>query len=140
MSIRDRLARLEKNRPAPRPTEAAAPVHEDDIFFYKEQWSRAVHGQELLPAFVYSPEDQKLAAEKTLSDTIPWLENSFSWSTPQGQELIEYWRAEAEQVIEDFHAGRLEETDSTQRMIERDFGGTLPEPTNGNHGNREDER
>ena len=140
MSRHDRLKKLEANRPAPRPTEAAAPAHEDDLYFYFEQHRRALEGRPLLDPFPYSVEDQRRAAEKTLSDTLPWLENSFSWSTPQGQELIEHWRAEAEQVIEDFHAGRLEETDSTQRMIERDFGGTLPEPTNGNHGNREDER
>ena len=133
MSLRDRLARLEANRPVPRSgvPDRAGPVYEkDDLFFHTEQWRRAVDGRELLPAFVHTVEDQKRAAEETLSDTIPWLESTPSWSTPEAQELIEHWRAEAEQTIEDYHAGRLEETDSTQMMIERDFGGTLPEPTN----------
>ena len=138
MSLSDRLARLEANRPAPRPDASSAPVREDDLFFHTEQWRRAVEGRELLPAFVYSALDQKRAAEETLSDTIPWLENTPGWSGAEGQELIEHWRAEAEQTIEDYHAGRLEETDSTRMMIEHDFGGTLPKPANDTH-DREDE-
>ena len=141
MSLRDRLARLEANRPAPRTTEADAPVYEkDDLFFHQEQWRRAVEGRELLPAFVHTVEDQKRDAEKTLSDTIPWLESTPGWSGAEGQELIRHWRAEAEQTIEDYHAGRLEETDSTQMMIERDFGGTLPKPANDTHDREDNEQ
>ncbi len=143
MTLRDRLARLEANRPVPPPRSGvpgAGPVYEKgDFFFHMEQWRRAVDGRELLPAFVYSVEDQKRAAEETLSDTIPWLESTPSWSTPKGQELIEHWRAEVEQTIEDYHAGRLEETDSTRMMIEHDFGGTLPEPANDTHDREDDE-
>ena len=140
MSLRDRLARLEKNRPVPRSRvpDRAGPVYEkDDLFFHQEQWRRAVEGRELLPTFVHTVEDQKCDAEKTLSDTIPWLESTPGWSGAEGQDLIEHWRAEAEQTIEDYHAGRLEETDSTRMMIERDFGGTLPKPANDTH-DRED--
>ncbi len=139
MSLKDRLARLEANRPVPRSGVPTAPAREDDFFFHMEQRRRAVDGQELLPAFVYSVEDQKRAAEETLSDTIPWLESTPSWSTPEAQEIIEHWRAEAEQTIEDYHAGRLEETDSTRMMIEHEFGGTLPKPANDTHDREDDE-
>lgn len=44
MSRHDRLKKLEANRPAPRPTEAAAPAHEDDLYFYFEQHRRALEG------------------------------------------------------------------------------------------------
>ena len=130
MSLRDRLARLEKNRPAPRPTEAAAPDREDDLYFHLEQHRRAVEGRPLLDPFVYSVEDQRRTAEDTLNDTIPFFASTLGWSTPQGQELLDHWRLEALKTLEDYNAGRLEETDSTQLMIEHDFGGTLPDPAN----------
>jgi hypothetical protein len=139
VSIRDRLKKLEKNRPDPRPTETTAPARKDDLFFHMEQHRRAVEGRELLPAFVYSVEDQKAAALETLHDTIPLFSNTPGWSTPQGQELLAHWQAEAEQTIAAYHAGILEETDSTQMMILHDFGGALPDPTN-DKPRQEDER
>ena len=137
MSRHDRLKKLEANRPAPRPTEAAAPAHEDDLYFYFEQHRRALEGRPLLDPFPYSVEDQRRAAEDMLNDTIPFFASTLGWSTPQGQELLDHWRLEALQTLEDYNAGRLEATDSTKLMIEHEFGGTLPEPANDTH-DRED--